>query len=327
MTAYLLERAWVDGAVHDDVLVEIEDGRFAAVELRGVWHSAGLRRPTSRSRRRTGIPDGAGPDRPRPGELPQPRLPPGPARADPARAGDVLDLARADVRRRRAARPRHLPRAGPGDLPRRWRPPGSPPWASSTTCTTSPTARRTTTRTRWACALVEAAREAGHPDRAARHLLPQRRVRRAARGCAGALRRRRRRRLGRAGGRPRGSDRPGVVLGAAIHSVRAVPARPAGDGRRGRRERAAAARPPLRAGGRERRLPGGVRRHPDAAARRRRGRSARDQRRARHPPDRRRRRAARATSGTHACFCPTTERDLGDGIGPSRAPARRGGAG
>jgi formiminoglutamate deiminase len=30
-TAYLLERAWVDGAVHDDVLVEIEDGRFLSV--------------------------------------------------------------------------------------------------------------------------------------------------------------------------------------------------------------------------------------------------------------------------------------------------------
>ncbi len=29
--AYLLERAWVDGAVADDVLVEIEDGRFTAV--------------------------------------------------------------------------------------------------------------------------------------------------------------------------------------------------------------------------------------------------------------------------------------------------------
>ncbi len=29
--AYLLERAWVDGAVHDDVLVEIEDGRFTSV--------------------------------------------------------------------------------------------------------------------------------------------------------------------------------------------------------------------------------------------------------------------------------------------------------
>jgi formiminoglutamate deiminase len=30
-SAYLLERAWLDGAVHDDVLVEIEDGRFTAV--------------------------------------------------------------------------------------------------------------------------------------------------------------------------------------------------------------------------------------------------------------------------------------------------------
>ena len=30
---YLLERAWVDGAVHDDVLVEIEDGRFTSVTL------------------------------------------------------------------------------------------------------------------------------------------------------------------------------------------------------------------------------------------------------------------------------------------------------
>jgi len=32
-TAYVLERAWVDGAVHDDVLVEIEDGRFTYVGL------------------------------------------------------------------------------------------------------------------------------------------------------------------------------------------------------------------------------------------------------------------------------------------------------
>ncbi|HET9421623.1 MAG TPA: formimidoylglutamate deiminase [Nocardioides sp.] len=35
MTAYLLERAWVDGAVRDDMLVEIEDGRFARVEAGG----------------------------------------------------------------------------------------------------------------------------------------------------------------------------------------------------------------------------------------------------------------------------------------------------
>ncbi|WP_151084160.1 formimidoylglutamate deiminase [Nocardioides cynanchi] len=34
-TSYLLERAWVDGAVHDDVLVEIEDGRFSRVEVLG----------------------------------------------------------------------------------------------------------------------------------------------------------------------------------------------------------------------------------------------------------------------------------------------------
>src|SRR4051794_41926475 len=33
MTAYLLERAWVDGAVHDDVRVEIEAGRFTSVEV------------------------------------------------------------------------------------------------------------------------------------------------------------------------------------------------------------------------------------------------------------------------------------------------------
>jgi hypothetical protein len=33
VTAYLLERAWVQGAVHDDVYVEIEDGRFVAVEV------------------------------------------------------------------------------------------------------------------------------------------------------------------------------------------------------------------------------------------------------------------------------------------------------
>jgi formiminoglutamate deiminase len=32
-TAYVLERAWVEGAVHDDVLVEIEGGRFTHVGL------------------------------------------------------------------------------------------------------------------------------------------------------------------------------------------------------------------------------------------------------------------------------------------------------
>ncbi|MEO6511796.1 MAG: formimidoylglutamate deiminase [Nocardioides sp.] len=35
MTAYVLERAWVDGAVHDEVYVEIEAGRFTSVTLPG----------------------------------------------------------------------------------------------------------------------------------------------------------------------------------------------------------------------------------------------------------------------------------------------------
>ncbi|HWU20281.1 MAG TPA: formimidoylglutamate deiminase [Nocardioides sp.] len=43
MTAYLLERAWVDGAVHDDVLVEIEDGRFRTVETSSTRAAESLR--------------------------------------------------------------------------------------------------------------------------------------------------------------------------------------------------------------------------------------------------------------------------------------------
>ena len=49
-----------------------------------------------------------------------------------------------------AARSRLLLRAGAGDLPRDGRGWDHHAWVSSTTCTTSQTARRTTTRTRWA---------------------------------------------------------------------------------------------------------------------------------------------------------------------------------
>ncbi len=43
-TSYLLERAWVDGAVHDDVRVEIEGGRFTSVASdTGSRRSVGLR--------------------------------------------------------------------------------------------------------------------------------------------------------------------------------------------------------------------------------------------------------------------------------------------
>lgn len=50
MTAYLLDRAWVDGAVRDDVLVEVADGRFASVtpdtrEARGATRIGGLTLP------------------------------------------------------------------------------------------------------------------------------------------------------------------------------------------------------------------------------------------------------------------------------------------
>ena len=49
MTAYLLERAWVDGAVHDEVHVEIEAGRFTRVELvREFSHLSGVANPDNR---------------------------------------------------------------------------------------------------------------------------------------------------------------------------------------------------------------------------------------------------------------------------------------
>ena len=61
----------------------------------------------------------------------------------------VLDLARAHVRGRRAARPRAPTSRSPAPSTRRWRWPGSPASASSTTCTTVRAERATATRTRW----------------------------------------------------------------------------------------------------------------------------------------------------------------------------------
>jgi formiminoglutamate deiminase len=62
--AYLLERAWVDGAVRDDVLVEIEHGRFTSVTPGGQnWHLSGetsadkrqFPRPTGETARLPGL--------------------------------------------------------------------------------------------------------------------------------------------------------------------------------------------------------------------------------------------------------------------------------
>jgi formiminoglutamate deiminase len=59
VTSYLLERAWVDGAVRDDVLVEIEDGRFTSVTAgAGSWRLSGVATPDKRRDPRfTGDPD------------------------------------------------------------------------------------------------------------------------------------------------------------------------------------------------------------------------------------------------------------------------------
>ena len=122
--AYLLERAWVDGAVRDDVLVDdrgravrVGGGRQRNSRLSGELRPTtdvhpGSRDPTPRR------PRARGPHDPGAGERPQPRVPPCAAGADPARAGHVLDVARADVRRRGPARPRQLLRTGPGGVPR-----------------------------------------------------------------------------------------------------------------------------------------------------------------------------------------------------------------
>ena len=237
--------------------------------------------------------------------------------------GHVLDLARADVRRRRPARPRHLLRAGPGDVPRDGR--GRDHHGRRVPLPAPPAGRHAVRRPERD---GPRARRGGPRGRA-----PASRCSTPATSAAASARRSRACRCGSATATPTPgrtgcaswtplADRDDVRVGAAVHSVRAVPRDAAAHGRP-RPPAAAAARPPLRAGRRERGLPRGVRRHPDAAARR--GGPARPahHRGARDPPDRRRRRACSASAGTYACFCPTTERDLGDGIGPGRAAARR----
>ena len=103
MTAYLLERAWLGGS-----LPRRRPGRGRG---RTLHLGDARRRPAARD-------PGARPRRARPRQHPQPRLPPRAARPHPARARHLLDLARPDVRRRRAARPRDLPRPRAGDVPR-----------------------------------------------------------------------------------------------------------------------------------------------------------------------------------------------------------------
>ena len=159
----------------------------------------------------------------------------------------------------------------------------------------------------------------GHPAHPAGHLLPRGRAdadgHRRSTGPAARFGDGDVDALGRAGRRS-GAD---GAVGAAIHSVRAVPREALAvvvEGRRG----PPAARPPVRAARRERRLPGRLRADPDRRCSTPRARSAPATTavHATHLTERRHRRCS-ARSGTAACFCPTTERDLADGIGPARA--------
>ena len=155
------------------------------------------------------------------------------------------------------------------------------------------------------------------------HLLPGRRagrvrVRRRSAGRAATVQRRQTRPAGGSGSRALAAEFDGadqVRIGAAIHSVRAVPDDQLAEVLRvGRRPAAARAR--VRAAGRERGLPGGLRPYPDPAAGRARLRRPAAHRGARHPPERGRHRLVRQFAD-HVSFCPTTERDLADGIGPA----------
>ena len=223
-------------------------------------HHGGRRRCTDRAGR---CRPAAGSDAPGLRQRPQPRLPPCPARAHAPRHGIVLDVAPADVRGRRArsTRTRYLRLAratyaemalagisAVGEFHYLHHGPGGTPYAD-------PNAMGE--------ALIAAAGEAG-----VRLTLLDTCYLRGGIGVepdadAAPLRRRRRRRRGRRGRRP-WPTAPGVRVGAAVHSVRAVDPAAIG-GRRGvgRRARRAAARPRLGATGRER----AVRRAPTGARR------------------------------------------------------------
>jgi hypothetical protein len=202
----------------------------------------------------------AGPGRARPGQRPLARLPPGAARPHPGadrRSRLVLDVARADVLRRRTAHPRQLSHAGPRRLCRDGAGGHHHGRRVPLPSTTAPTDARTTTRTPWA---MRSCRLRATPDcaspcwtRAISPAVSTNRSRECRDGSTTAQ---------RSGGGARHRSRDGVRRRGRRrrrggHSLRPRRAgRPPGTGRRlGGRARRTAARPPVRAARRERRMP------------------------------------------------------------------------
>ena len=223
------------------MLIEVEGDRIAAVAL------------GRRARRRRDAParaDAAGPR-----ERPLARLPPRAARAHAPRRRHVLDLARGHVRGRRAARPRTPTARSPARCSRRWRWPGSPASASSTTCTTAPAASPTTTPNAMGEALIAAAAEAGiRITLLDTCYLAGGFGRRRPRACSSASPTATRTAWAERASALR--DAPHARIGAAIHSVRAVPADQLATVADWARERGAPLHvAPVRAARRERGLP------------------------------------------------------------------------
>ena len=171
-------------------------------------------------------------------------------------------------------------------------------------------------------ALVAAAPGGGRAADPDRHLLPARRHRRGrdAELTAGQLRFSDGigRGVGRTGGGPGHAAGPGRAGAAGRRGAQRPgrhPRRDRGGGGRGPGQRLAPACPRERAAGRERGLPGRLRPHPHAGPGRRRRPRPRLHRRPRRPPDRRRHR--RPGRRGRCALCPTTERDLADGVAPA----------
>ena len=267
--SYLLERAWVDGAVRDDVLVTIEDGRFTSV-VGGGFETVAARPPQPAARL-------AG--------LTIPGLANGHSHAFHRALRGRTQRERGTFWTWReqmyavAARldPDSYLATGAGDVPRDGR--GRLHERGGVPLRAPPAGRDAVRRRRSDARGAGAGRRRGrHPDDVAGHLLPQQRLREAARGRATTFQRRHGRAVGttctsRSGGHPLVRAR-----------CRATSSTCSGAG--------APARAPLEQLARERGVPGGVRRDPDPAPPR--GGTARSGHdgRARHPPVRRRRRPA-----------------------------------